>query len=231
MRVSLIRLGLISLIAFLSICFAESVPGIGYYVYSTRGTNEQPNPNNFDGGYLGLSFNLNPAQYKFVPPGGLSRFQLTKTLMTPGLYGGYGWVINKLTYIGFEANYRFNMSGAEHSIQVGSRVIDDLNQTWSAGGSVLVGGVIADTSLLYFIGGLQRTHVKYVFINTTRTSVGKGLLAIRGGLGVALQLSDNVNFDFRYQLEHYKNLKATTTIPKTTLVNNIITLGLSYHFV
>jgi opacity protein-like surface antigen len=220
---------------------ASSAPNMGYYVYSSQPGTYQASSNDFDGFYLGVNLGLNPQQVEVNYPAVIGRtdnLHETKLDLLGGFYGGYGWVISKF-YLGLEVNGRYNFSGNEYTQTIGTGstelTYNNFKQTWSGGGSVLLGGVISDNSLLYLIGGFQAAHFKYgagTSPSGPLPQYKKTKMGFRIGAGVSLQLTNSINADLRYQYERYSKIDAATngTTPEFKPVNNMITFGISYHF-
>lgn len=229
MRKVIIASGFVSLsLMSISVLASSTAPGMGYYVYEANGAGTyQSQSNDFNGAYLGAALTVNPQRAKFSYPG-IESYSAGKTDLNGGLFAGYGWTVSK-AYLGLELDGRYNFSGATYAVSNSAFSMDGAKETWATGLSGLFGGVISDSALLYLLGGVQYAHFKFSPASNT-TSVSKSKLGWHAGLGVNLQMTQHWNFDLRYQYENYSPFQISTAAPKITVTNNLVTMGVSYHF-
>ena len=182
------------------------------------------------GGNLGSNFSRNDA--KVSDGSTIVEHTTTDTTYVANLLAGYGMSVNQNYYLGGEFNVGYGLGrlGANdpdhHRVKLG----------WTLGLHAKLGRVVGDQAMVYLLAGTSASQFKmtkakgigsYYFADKTVTKWGVDV-----GAGVTFRVKKNWNADLRYVHQYYQQEKMTAgsnTLDRRPK-NNLVLLGLTYHF-
>ena len=172
------------------------------------------------------------------------RFHLKPNGGLGGLYGGYNWELPQNWLMGGEGE--FNWISADDEV---STLDHDyhykIKYKWEAAVLARLGKVLDQTYMPYILGGLTWQRIAGSWPNTENDSAWaaedkKTLHGWTLGAGLEMKLSKNLHVRLQYRYNHYHQTDLLhdewflgtyyATYEKVKQHENIIQLGLSYHF-
>lgn len=156
-----------------------------------------------------------------------------------GLHVGYGWMVQRLFYVGVEAYGKLsNMEGNQQAYpgQAGALAVAAANSTWKAkhtnsfGAALRLGGVI-NSMLTYVKVGIEsaawkfeQAHSRGVFGATPETNLvtdskSRRLTGIPFGIGMEAKLTERLTFGGELTYTHYTGSANVTTNYNSQQVN------------
>lgn len=172
------------------------------------------------------------------------RFHLKPNGGLGGLYGGYNWELSKNWLVGIEGE--FNWISADDEISTLDPSYNyKIKYKWEAAVLARVGKVLDQTYFPYILGGLTWQRIAGSWPNTVNDSAWaaedkKTLHGWTLGAGLEMKLSKNLHVRLQYRYNHYHQADLLhdewvggtyfATYEKVKQHENVIQLGLSYHF-
>ncbi len=178
------------------------------------------------GAYLGIAAGANQGRWNITDSAG-NNVKFGRSSAMGSIFAGYGSMLNANLYLGGETLASLANTGGPYQtfMTPGGAMPASIKQTYSYGLSILPGVVVGQGTMLYFRGGMVRSHFQVRAGNTTYNQT----LNLNGKqLGVGIERAYTSNVDVRLEYAYTRFNSVSSLGSSFSPRNNQLMLGLLY---